>query len=132
MNRNHPMNFKSMHAFFFNPVLGYCREDIVEYIPLKIGHDVWLGHNSIIMPHVKEIGTGAVVGAGAVLNKDVPPYAVVVGNPARVVRYRFSQEKIEELLASRWWEKPIEELKPYLNEFLRPYNNVPINESVLL
>lgn len=132
MNRNHPMNFKSMHAFFFNPTLQYCREDNVEYIPLKIGHDVWLGHNSIIMPHVKEIGTGAVIGAGAVLNKDVPPYAVVVGNPARVVRYRFSKEEIEELLASRWWEKSIEELEPHIHEFFCPYENISAPKSVLI
>jgi len=117
MNRNHPMEFKSTHALFFNPVLGICNKDLVEYIPLKIGNDVWIGHGAIFHPHVREVGDGAVIGAGAVVTKDVPPYAVVVGNPARVVRYRFKKEIIEELLASRWWEKPIEELKPHLPEF---------------
>jgi len=117
MNRNHPMEFKSTHAFFFNPVLGICSKDLVEYIPLEIGNDVWIGHGAIFHPHVREVGDGAVIGAGAVVTKDVPPYAVVVGNPARVVRYRFNKEIIDELLASRWWEKSIEELKPRLQEF---------------
>jgi len=117
MNRNHPMEFKSTHAFFFNPALGVCKEDLVAYTPLAIGNDVWIGHGAIIHPHVRSIGDGAVIGAGAVVNKDVPPYAVVTGNPSRIVRYRFSRKIIEELLASRWWEQSIEELKPRLREF---------------
>jgi acetyltransferase-like isoleucine patch superfamily enzyme len=123
MNRNHPMEYKSMHAYFFNPRLGRCREDRVEYTPLAIGNDVWLGAGCLILPHSKSIGDGAVVGAGAVVNKDVPPYAVVVGNPARVVRFRFPKPVIEALLASRWWEKPIEELN--IEEFSRPYAPAP-------
>jgi virginiamycin A acetyltransferase len=117
INRNHPMEFKSTSALFFNPVFKIAATDPIEDIPLAIGHDVWLGHNSIIMPNVKEIGTGAVIAAGAVVNKDVPPYAVVVGNPARVVRYRFEKHIIDDLLKSKWWEKSIEELKPHLQEF---------------
>ncbi len=107
---NHPMNKKSMHGFFFNPGLGYCKEER-EYSTLIVGNDVWFGHNSIIMPSVNTIGDGAVIGAGAVIFKDIPPYAVVVGNPGRVVRYRFSQETIDKLLAEKWWEKSIEEIK---------------------
>jgi len=121
MNRNHPMNFKSMHAFFFNPALKICEHDPIEYISLNVGNDVWIGHNAIIMPNVKEIGHGAVIAAGAVVNKNVPPYAVVVGNPARVVRYRFSEKVIEELLASKWWDKSIEEIKLNIHEYLNPY-----------
>lgn len=121
MNRNHPLEYKSMHAFFFNPALKYCSEDKINYIPLKIGNDVWIGHNAIIMPNVKNIADGAVIAAGAVVNKDIPPYAVAVGNPARVVRFRFSKEIIEELIASRWWEKSIEEIKPVIGEFTKNY-----------
>jgi acetyltransferase-like isoleucine patch superfamily enzyme len=117
MNRNHPMEFKSTHAFFFNPNLGICDKDNIEHIPLNIGNDVWIGHNALILPHVRTIGDGAVIGAGAVVNKDVPPYAVVVGNPARIVRFRFSKEVIQELLDSKWWEKSIEELKPHIRDF---------------
>lgn len=117
INRNHPMEYKSTSALFYNPIFNIVSNDPVKDIPLSIGHDVWLGHNSIILPNVKEICTGAVIGAGAVVNKDVPPYAVVVGNPARVVKYRFGKDVIEELLKSKWWEKSIEELKPHIREF---------------
>jgi acetyltransferase-like isoleucine patch superfamily enzyme len=117
MNRDHPVSFRSTHAFFFNPVLGHVDRDLIEYTPLNIGHDVWFGHNSVIMPGVREIATGAVIAAGAVVNKNVPPYAVVVGNPARVVRYRFAPQIIEGLLRSEWWEKSIEELKQDMAAF---------------
>lgn len=123
MNRNHPIDFKSSHAFFFNPELGCCENEVVPYIPLEIGNDVWVGHGAMILPHVKHIADGAVIAAGSVVNKDIPPYAVVVGNPARIVRYRFPNKVIEELLESRWWEKDIEELKSCLHEFNSPYFN---------
>ncbi|YAG15144.1 CatB-related O-acetyltransferase [Nostoc sp. DSM 114161] len=67
-----------------------------------IGHDVWVGYGATIMSGVK-IGNGAVVGARAVVAKDVPAYAVVVGNPAKVVRYRFKPETIQRLLELAWW-----------------------------
>jgi acetyltransferase-like isoleucine patch superfamily enzyme len=117
MNRNHPLGYKSTHAFFFNPKLKYCELDEISYTPLVIGSDVWIGHSAIIHPNVKSIGHGAVIGAGAVINKDIPPYAVVVGNPARIVRYRFSPEVIEELLSGCWWDKDIDELKSEMKEF---------------
>jgi acetyltransferase-like isoleucine patch superfamily enzyme len=69
----------------------------------KIGHDVWIGAAAIILAGVT-IGTGAVIGAGAVVTKDVEPYAIMVGNPARLLRFRFEPEKIAKLLASKWWE----------------------------
>ena len=127
MNRNHPMDFKSTHAFFFNPVLGYCREDRIAFTPLEVGNDVWIGANALILPHVRQIGDGAVVAAGAVVNKDIPPYGVVVGNPARVVRFRFPKEVIEQLLASRWWEKDIGELN--IAEFNKPFVTGPQPEQ---
>lgn len=76
-------------------------------IPPKtnIGNDVWIGNNALIKGGVT-IGNGAVIGMGAVVTKDVPDYAVVVGNPGGVLKYRFSREKIEELLKDPWWEKP--------------------------
>ena len=92
--------------------MGYVKDDTVDYIPLSIGADVWIGHNAIIMPSVRRIEAGAVIAAGAVISKDVPPYAVVVGNPGRVVRFRFSKETIDTLLNSKWWNKPLDELDP--------------------
>jgi virginiamycin A acetyltransferase len=121
LNRNHPMDFKSTHAFFYNPVLKLCDKYVIENSTLKVGNDVWIGEYAVILAHVTEIGDGAVIGAGAIVNKNVPPYSIVVGNPARVVRYRFSKDVIDELLASKWWEKDINELKPHLNEFQQPY-----------
>lgn len=117
---NHPMDRKSMHGFFFNPNLGYCNDER-EYSPLSIGSDVWLGHNSVIMPSVERIGDGAVIGAGAVVFKDIPPYAVVVGNPGRVVRYRFSPDAIEQLLKERWWERDIDDVAGDIGNYTRPY-----------
>jgi acetyltransferase-like isoleucine patch superfamily enzyme len=127
---NHPMHHKSMHGFFFNPELGLVDRDS-EFIPLEIGNDVWLGHNSIIMPEVATIGDGAVVAAGAVVNKNVPPYAVVVGNPARVVRYRFDPETIGNLLAERWWEKDISELREHLSDFTEAHGAAGATEAIL-
>lgn len=120
---DHPMNRKSMHGYFFNPNLGFT--DLPrEYSTLVIGSDVWLGHNSIIQAGVTAIGHGAVVGAGAVVSKDVPPYAVVVGNPGRVVRFRFSPETISALLAEQWWTKDIDELEGDMDAFTRPWEDV--------
>jgi virginiamycin A acetyltransferase len=116
-NRNHPVEYKSTHAFFFNPGIGVCEKEILEYTPLKVGNDVWIGHNAIILPIVKFIGDGAIIGAGAVINKSVPPYAVVTGNPSRIVKYRFNEETIKDLIESMWWDKPIEELRFQIDEF---------------
>lgn len=129
-NINHPLNYKCMHGLFFNPDLGLCDKDM-EYNPLEIGNDVWLGHNSIIMPHVTCIGDGSVVAAGAVVNKNVPPYAVVVGNPARIVRYRFSKETIDKLLAEKWWERPLDELRNRLDIYIKPYESPAENAEEL-
>jgi acetyltransferase-like isoleucine patch superfamily enzyme len=119
-NANHPMNLISSHALFYNPALGFVDRDIVPRTRLEIGNDVWIGYNAIILSTVKTIGDGAVIGAGAVVNQNVPPYAVVVGNPARVVRYRFGTETIQALQASRWWENSPQELKPELDKFRQP------------
>lgn len=70
-----------------------------------IGHDVWLGSQALILSGVR-IGHGAVIGARAVVTKDVPPYGVVAGNPARLLRHRLTEEKIAALLASQWWAWP--------------------------
>jgi acetyltransferase-like isoleucine patch superfamily enzyme len=76
---------------------------------VTIGNDVWIGYRSLILSGVT-IGDGAIVAAHAVVARDVPPYAIVVGNPARIVRYRFSPEIVERLLAVRWWDWPLEEI----------------------
>ena len=83
---------------------------------VTIGNDVWIGHSATIMSGVT-IGDGAVIGAEAVIAKDVSPYTVVVGNPAKVIRKRFSPEVIKELLRIKWWDwsdEVIAEIVPYL------------------
>jgi acetyltransferase-like isoleucine patch superfamily enzyme len=75
-----------------------------------IGHDVWLGSQCMVLSGVT-IGHGAVVAARAVVTRDVPPYAIVAGNPARVVRMRFAEDQIAELLAARWWNWPMPDIR---------------------
>ncbi len=82
---------------------------------LKIGNDVWLGSGCTIMSGI-EIGDGAVVGARAVIASNVPPYAFVIGNPGRVVKYRFEPDIIQRLLKLQWWEWPPEIISKHLTE----------------
>lgn len=81
-----------------------------------IGHDTWIGHQAIILPG-RDIGTGAVVGAGAVVAKDVAPYMIVAGNPARVIRPRFEPGVAERLQALAWWDWPHDRLQGALDDF---------------
>ncbi|GAB4148558.1 MAG: hypothetical protein Fur0037_16860 [Planctomycetota bacterium] len=120
VTHNHPTDRRSTSALFYHPAFGLARENAIEPSPLEIGSDVWIGHNAVILPPVRSIGHGAVIGAGAVVTRDVPPYAIVMGYPARVIGYRFGRATIERLLASRWWEKPLEELVADLEAFQRP------------
>lgn len=88
--------------------------------PLKsvVGHDVWIGQNVIVKQGVT-IGTGAVVGMGSIVTKDVPPYAIVAGNPAKVIRMRFKADLVARLLESQWWlmdEKKLQELGEYATD----------------
>ncbi|WP_296500875.1 CatB-related O-acetyltransferase [Rhodoferax sp.] len=96
--------------------LGSFNFDAISRGPVKIGHDVWIGQNVIVLSGVN-IGTGAVVGAGSLVAKDIPPYAIAVGNPAKVIRFRFPPEIVARLLGSEWWMLSDEKLIK-LNEFL--------------
>ncbi len=78
--------------------------------PILIGSDVWIGAAAHILSDVT-VGHGAIIGAGSIVTKDVPPYAIVAGNPAQIVRYRFHQAKIDALLDSSWWDWPLEKIR---------------------
>jgi acetyltransferase-like isoleucine patch superfamily enzyme len=94
---------------------------------LVIGHDVFIGHNAIIMPSTRTIGDGAFVGAGAVLVKPVPPYAVMMGNPARAIKFRFSEKTIAGLLESKWWLKSPSELRAERASFEHPLEQLTVS-----
>ena len=96
--------FPFLELFGWGSPNAHCKGGV------SIGHDVWIGMNCLIMGGVS-IGTGAVLGAHSVVTRNVPPYAIVAGNPARVVKYRFNESIIMRLLASNWWDKDLEELK---------------------
>ncbi|WP_425363660.1 CatB-related O-acetyltransferase [Candidatus Tisiphia endosymbiont of Hybos culiciformis] len=100
---NHLMDGFSTYPFFifegwnnYTPTPGKARSTIV-------GNDVWFSTNAVIMPGVT-IGDGAIIGAYAVVTKDVPPYSIVAGNPSRIIRKRFSDDVINELVQIKWWD----------------------------
>ncbi len=124
LNHNHPIGLKGTSGLFFNPALGLCEDWLTPFNPLSIGNDVWIGANAVILPEVNSVGDGAVIGAGAVVSRDVPPYAVVLGNPGRVVKYRFPPEVVARLLEEKWWEQDLPELASRIREFQTPLEDV--------
>lgn len=81
----------------------------------EIGNDVWIGFDATIMPGVK-IGDGAIIGSKSVVTKDVEPYSIVGGNPAKLIRKRFSEQRIEELLEMQWWDWPVDKITANLDK----------------
>lgn len=94
--RNHPLDWVSTSLSVSHQYKGPLSR-------AEIGNDVWIGHGAVVMAGVK-VGHGAVIARNAVVTKDVEPYQIVGGNPARAIRYRFSESICAALLASRWWE----------------------------
>lgn len=110
---NHPTHGISTYPF---PIFGNGWEiamDLLMAHPSKgdiiVGNDVWIGYDVTIMPGVK-IGDGAIIGAKSVLTKDIPPYAVAAGNPARIIKQRFSDTEVAQLLEIKWWDWEIEKI----------------------
>lgn len=130
----HPLGWVSTSPTFYNVSGGTGRHlGNLQFKPSTetiIDHDVWIGSRAIILQGVR-IGTGAVIGAGAVVTKDVPPYAIVAGNPAKVIRFRFDSMTIEKFLDSEWWDLPtskLSEISKYMNHpgtFLSEINRIP-------
>ncbi len=110
---NHPMQGFSTYPFrVFKP------ETMIDYINLPsrdtvVGNDVWIGHDAIIMPGVT-IDSGAIIAAGAVVTKDVAPYTIVGGNPAQIIRQRFADKVVSDLLEINWWDWSIDKIETHL------------------
>lgn len=118
---NHPTDWLSVHDFQFrDDSFGWvdeCQNLEREhherpeemFSRVTIGNDTWIGHGAMILGDVT-VGDGAIIAAGAIVTKDVPPYAIMVGMPAKVMRYRFPEHIVERLLAVKWWNLPLSEL----------------------
>ena len=120
---NHPLWRAALHHFTYRSrSYDLHPEDDGEFFdwrrahPVLLGDDVWIGHGAVLLPGVK-IGTGAVVGAGAVVTKDVRPFTIVAGVPAKFIRRRFSPELEEAFMRIRWWDWPHERLAETLEDF---------------
>lgn len=120
---NHPMERASQSHFTYRASLYFPGEtdeaaffDWRRAHAVAIGHDVWIGHGAVILAG-RTVGTGAVVAAGAIVTKDVPPYAIVAGNPARPVRPRFPAEVADALQRLAWWDWSHDRLRDALPDF---------------
>lgn len=114
--RDHGIGFIGLTAYLYNPARGVVQRNMIEHATLSIGDDVWIGHNATILSGTRTIGRGAVIAAGAIVTKPVPAYAVVAGNPARVVRMRFKDDIIAQIEQTRWWELDTQALKRLVDE----------------
>lgn len=122
---DHPMDRPSLHHFTYRKAMYGLGEDDVDFFDhrasraTRVGHDTWIGHGAMIKPSLT-IGHGSVIGQGSVVTKDVPDYAVVAGNPAKVINYRFDQETIDGLLKISWWDWPLETIRERHEDFSLP------------
>ncbi len=116
----HPKHHFSTSPFTYREGNQFGVTDVWDELtsPPTIGSDVWIGSHVTVMQRVT-IGHGAIIGAGAIVTKDVPPYAIACGVPAHVIGSRFSDEIIEELLQSEWWNKPVAEVRQQDTTYLQ-------------
>lgn len=125
----HPLNYLSTNQVFYNHNKLQNRWvkkiDFEENLQINIGSDVWIGTDSFIMGGVN-IGHGAVIGAKSLVTKDIPPYAIAAGIPAKVIKYRFSPDVIQKLLKLKWWEFDEATIDHNIELFREPNINLDI------
>jgi len=125
---SHPHTNLSISAFPYVPYVGdFVTKRIQRHSEVVIKNDVWIGANVVIMPNIT-IGNGAIVGAGAVVTKDVPDYAIVGGVPAKIIKYRFSEEIIKDLKKLEWWNWDREIIKENIHLFQNGVTPETINK----
>ncbi len=118
----HPMHWASQHHIQYRKEMfgmGIDDDSFFDWRREKkvtIGNDVWLGHNVVVMGNVT-IGDGAVIGSSSVVTKDIPPFAIAVGNPAKVIRYRFDESTVQSLQKIAWWDWSYEQIKIAIDDF---------------
>nr|WP_300185816.1 CatB-related O-acetyltransferase [uncultured Agathobaculum sp.] len=128
---NHEMRYVSTHTIIYRdiqdkpfafdgirPKVELCKQ----YTPSRIGNDVWLGKN-VIITNGANIGNGVIAGAGSIITKDIPDYAVVVGAPARIIRYRYTPQQIEALNRIAWWDWSDNEIRERHDDFYLPIDD---------
>lgn len=116
VNRNHGSSYMSFTPYLYEKKIAGGLDRPIEQIECYIEDDVWIGHNAVLLPGAAKIGRGSAIGAGSVVTKNVPPYSIVVGNPGRVIRQRFSDQRIAELEDLRWWEWDAAQLTAFVRE----------------
>ena len=123
---NHPVDYVSMSPYFYQQSwadsVGNIKVEDIERNNLKVGDGCWIGCGAIILSKCHSIGNGSVIGAGSIVTKDVPPYSIVVGNPAKVIGYRFDEDTIKIIEESKWWEFKPEVLLNYYKYISEPKN----------
>lgn len=122
---NHPLDHLIMHPYFYNERLGHVRHRTIKHAPIVISADAWIGQSVIFTESCTRVGIGAVIGAGTVVTRDVDDFEIVAGNPGRVLRKRFDPEICARILASRWWERPVEELAGFVADLNLPVSGWP-------
>jgi virginiamycin A acetyltransferase len=115
---NHPMSGLSTYPFRIFDLAGTGGYADLPFKDTVVGHDVWIGYGAVVMPGVT-IGSGSIVASGAVVSRDVPPYAVVGGNPARLIRKRFADDVIDALLDIAWWDWEADRIERHIGALER-------------
>ena len=113
---NHPYWSASTSPIFYKKNFGYNVIDVPRY-KIIFGNDVWCGHGVSFTCSCSRVGNGAVIAAGAVVTKDIPPYAIVGGNPAKIIKYRFDNETIDLLEKSKWYDLNPEQVMKFYSKF---------------